>query len=38
MMIANQLGQKRVIASLGLLVQAIHYEVLTIEVVTMYLT
>lgn len=30
-MIGNELGQKRVIGSLGLLVQAIHYEVLTIE-------
>jgi hypothetical protein len=31
MMIASELGQKRVIGSLGLLVQAMHWNVLTLE-------
>jgi predicted nucleic acid-binding protein len=31
MMIANELGQKRVIGSLGLLVQAMHCKLLTLE-------
>jgi predicted nucleic acid-binding protein len=31
MMIASELGQKRVIGSLGLLVQAMHWKVLTLE-------